>query len=212
MLAILNLRRLASDVQNLGPRPTLGQIAFGPVHTGLYLCFVAIPVFIYIGRPPARARDGRILAGVTAFTGTFMLSLLPILRDRGPSLVALPEWLHVLAHLLLLASVTLAVWSIASLRMNFSITPEARQLQRGGPYRFVRHPVYVAEIAAAISVVFGVDVTLWPIAILAAFIGVQVGRSVLEERLLSRNFVEYASYARSTPRFVPKPRTVPETG
>ena len=149
VLAVLNLRLLASDVRNLGPHATLEQIAFGPVHAGLYLCFVSIPVVIYIGRPRPRARDGSILAGVTAFTGTFMLTLLPILTKRGPSLVALPEWLQVVAHLLLLASVTLAVWSIVCLRMNFSITPEARRLERRGPYRFVRHPVYVAEIGAA---------------------------------------------------------------
>jgi protein-S-isoprenylcysteine O-methyltransferase Ste14 len=44
-------------------------------------------------------------------------------------------------------------WGIWSLRRSFSITVEARALVTHGPYRWVRHPVYLGEIMAAAAVV-----------------------------------------------------------
>ena len=40
----------------------------------------------------------------------------------------------------------LAVWGLLYLRKSFSIIPEARRVVSGGPYRFIRHPLYAAEI------------------------------------------------------------------
>ena len=202
LLAPFNLRHLVSDARALGPHPSVESI-LSVVHTGLYLAFVCIPIFIYIGRPRARARDASILAGVLAFTGTFMLLIFPLDHKSGPSLAVFPEWLRIGAHVLLVASTALAIWCLAELRSNFSITPEARQLQRHGPYRFVRHPLYAAEIGAAASVVLGSNPRLYSVLILVALVVVQFGRTVLEERLLRENFAEYKDYARTTPRFVP---------
>lgn len=201
LLAAFNLRHLVSDVRGLGPHPSVESI-LSVVHTGLYLAFVCIPVFIYLGRPRARARDARPLAGVLAFAGTFMLTIFPLDHKSGPSLAVFPEWLRISAHVLLVASTALAIWCLAELRSNFSITPEARQLQQHGPYRFVRHPLYAAEIGAAVSVVLGSNPRLWSVLLLVAFIAVQFGRTVLEERLLRANFAEYKDYARTTPRFI----------
>lgn len=39
-----------------------------------------------------------------------------------------------------------AIWAVLSLRQSFSVLPEARNLITTGPYRYVRHPIYVAYI------------------------------------------------------------------
>src|SRR5579863_5264735 len=204
VLAPFNLHHLVSDARALGPHPSVESI-LSVIHTGLYLAFVCIPIFIYIGRPRARARDASPLAGVLAFAGTFMLTIFPLDHKSGPSLAVFPEWVRISAHGPFVASTALAIWCLAELRSNFSITPEARQLQQHGPYRFVRHPLYAAEIGAAVSVVLGSNPRLWSVLLLVAFIAVQFGRTVLEERLLRANFAEYKDYARTTPRFLPHP-------
>src|SRR5262245_30120000 len=45
----------------------------------------------------------------------------------------------------------LTLWGLFSLRKSFSIMAEAREFIRHGPYRWVRHPVYLGESLATIG-------------------------------------------------------------
>ena len=202
LFGLFDLGRPLSDFRALGPHPSLQQVLVGPVHSGLYLAFICVPIFIYIDRPPPRARDGSIIARVLAFVGTFMLLVFPRLFNGGPTFDP-PAWLRFAAGILLILSTALALWGISYLRMSFSIIPEARQLVRRGPYRLVRHPLYVGEIGAALSLVLQSKVGLWSTGVLVVFITVQLGRTVFEERLLRSHFPEYDDYARSTTRLIP---------
>ena len=199
----LHLSRLVADIRALGPHPSLPRILFGPVHSGLYLAFICIPIYIYTRRPRPRASDGSILARVFAFTGTFMLLIFPKFFNGGSSLTNPTSWVQIAAGILLVASTALAIWGIACLQMNFSIIPEARRLVRSGPYRYVRHPLYAADIGAAISLVLKGQPGLESTVILLLFVAVQFGRTVCEERLLRANLPEYDDYARSTRRLIP---------
>jgi protein-S-isoprenylcysteine O-methyltransferase Ste14 len=89
---------------------------------------------------------------------------------------------------------SLTVVGMWYLRRSFSITVEARTMITGGPYRLVRHPVYLGEMLAAAAVAF---IRLSPINILLLllFFAVQVYRSRMEEAKLRRVFPEYADYA-----------------
>ena len=102
-------------------------------------------------------------------------------------------------HLSIFWSMTLAtvltVWGMWTLRRSFSITVEARELVTGGPYRFIRHPVYTGEILAAAAV------AVWRFswvnaAILSLFIVLQLVRARMEEEKLVRNFPVYKEYAK----------------
>jgi protein-S-isoprenylcysteine O-methyltransferase Ste14 len=76
---------------------------------------------------------------------------------------------------------------------------ETRQLVTSGPYRFVRHPLYLAEEIA----IFGVFVqfaSLWTAILFAAHIAVQLRRMHNEESVLTASFPEYAAYRRKTAR------------
>jgi protein-S-isoprenylcysteine O-methyltransferase Ste14 len=95
------------------------------------------------------------------------------------------------------------VWGLVTLRHSFSIIPEARRVVRDGPYRFVRHPLYAAEIAVAVSLALQGELHAWSSLVLLAFVAIQSGRSVFEERLLRATFPDYDEYARVTPRLVP---------
>ncbi|HEV2300147.1 MAG TPA: methyltransferase, partial [Stellaceae bacterium] len=114
---------------------------------------------------------------------------------RGPALEAL-------SALLIAGGTALALVSMLALGRSFSVMAEARALVTSGPFRLIRHPLYLAEELA----IFGAAMQfVWPasLAILAAQLACQIRRMLNEERLLRRIFPEYAAYAARTARIVP---------
>ena len=200
------LRRAISSFQDLGSHPSLNALIFDPPYP-IYLCvygaFFSIIAVIYVVRPMPRARAGGAMPRVFAFAGTAMLGVFGVYFDTGPLIAGLPKFVHDAASVLLLASTGFATYGLVYLRMSFSIVPEARRLVRGGPYRLVRHPLYLGEIGAAISAVLQSDLRLWTTLELVPFVAVQFGRSVFEERLLRNAFPDYVDYADHTRRLVP---------
>jgi len=71
-----------------------------------------------------------------------------------------------------------------------------------GPYRCLRHPMYLAQGAIAV----GAPLTLgcrWLLGVSGAALLVLAARVLLEEEALARTFPEYARYASRTKRIVP---------
>ncbi|MBV8527803.1 MAG: isoprenylcysteine carboxylmethyltransferase family protein [Candidatus Dormibacteraeota bacterium] len=172
----------------------------GVVPTALYLVFCAIPVGVYLTRSRPRARDGRIAARAAALIGTTMLLFVGILG--GPALFTSPAALQVAATLLSVIAFAVGVCGLLALRRNLSLMPEARRLVTSGPYRFVRHPLYAAEILAAAAMVLA-HPALWAAVSLAPFVAVQLTRATFEERLLRDTFNDYAANAQRTRRLLP---------
>ena len=103
--------------------------------------------------------------------------------------------------------VGLAAVVIGALRLGraASVHPEPTSraaLRTGGPYRFVRHPIYsgVLLFAAGIAATAG---SVLAVLAFGALVGLLSLKARFEERLLARRFAGYAEYARVTPRFVP---------
>ena len=88
------------------------------------------------------------------------------------------------------AATALTVWGMWTLRRAFSITVEVRQLVTGGPYRFVRHPIYAGEMITAAAVATW-RLSWMSMALLALFCGIQITRSRWEEQKLTRVFPDY---------------------
>ena len=97
--------------------------------------------------------------------------------------------------LLLTVGNALDVWGYATLFRSFSIVAEARDLKVTGPYRFVRHPVYLGQLfaQAGIWLVLIEFSAVW-VAFYAIFAALQLYRSWIEDQVLARAFGE--SYRR----------------
>lgn len=85
---------------------------------------------------------------------------------------------------LLIPPTTGMVLGYLFLNRSFAIMAEARSLKTGGPYRFVRHPVYACQILCSCIVVLFRPSLLSGV-LLAAFIAIQVRRSRVEDRALA---------------------------
>ncbi|MBU1647461.1 MAG: hypothetical protein KJ787_14105, partial [Gammaproteobacteria bacterium] len=85
----------------------------------------------------------------------------------------------------------LDVWGYASLFRSVSIVAEARDLVVSGPYRLVRHPVYLGQIVAQAGVwlLFAPLHPVW-ISFFACFVAMQLYRGRVEDTVLERAFGE----------------------
>lgn len=164
----------------------------------IYFCVLAT---IYVVRLPKRAGDARPLVVLVSFFGSFAILGLGALPGRPPE-----PWLYLPAQCLIMAGLAYSLWSLGHLRRSFSILPEARKLVSGGPYGLSRHPLYLGEALAGLGVALP-GASWLGAALIVAFLGAQVIRIHIEERVLSRQFpVEYADYRRRVPRYFPVPR------
>ena len=97
-----------------------------------------------------------------------------------------------------LASALVLIW----LGRGFSVLPQARQLQTSGPYRLVRHPLYLCEQVS----LFGVCLQYqqpWAFLIVLVGLALQFPRMRYEEQILAASFPEYPAYQRDTPMLLP---------
>ncbi len=107
---------------------------------------------------------------------------------------------------LLAGAVALGLWTLAHNRPgNFNIRPEPKasgRLVTGGPYRYMRNPMYSALLLfAAAEVVAYRD--LWKIACWLFLALVLVAKVLLEERALRARFPGYGAYSKRVRRFIP---------
>lgn len=92
-----------------------------------------------------------------------------------------------------LLGLSLTVWALLTLADGraFAIAPADRGLIAGGPYRFLRHPMYTGELFSACGVVLFGNLTPWNLVILLLLILTLLRRIHVEEGLVSG----YRSYA-----------------
>jgi protein-S-isoprenylcysteine O-methyltransferase Ste14 len=94
--------------------------------------------------------------------------------------------------------------SVLALGRCFGILPEARGLVTRGPYRVVRHPVYLGEIGACAGLVLAAP-SPRNLVLAVIFVIAQSIRMRFEEETLLEAFPGYREYAARTPRILPLP-------
>ncbi len=129
---------------------------------------------LFLSRRPAREKSEQPAHWLLGVTGTAM----PLLMRSGGGSASL----H-LGAAIQVSGLLLLVPALLSLRRSFGVVAANRGVRSGGMYRFVRHPVYLAELIALTGFVVG-NPTLFNLCILACEFGLQFARAVVEERLL----------------------------
>jgi protein-S-isoprenylcysteine O-methyltransferase Ste14 len=134
---------------------------------------------------------------ISALVGTFLCMALALLpkAELGP-------FLSVASTALIMIGALLSFVVLRWLGKSFSILAEARRLVTSGPYRFVRHPLYVCEGIAVIGIMIQV-ISPMAVFIVIAVATVQYRRMINEEAILNSAFLEYREYAARTPRVFP---------
>jgi protein-S-isoprenylcysteine O-methyltransferase Ste14 len=143
------------------------------------------------------------VANFAAF-GLFFPSLL-ILSGSSEASMALP--LALSGCLLAVAGAALVLRSRAELGPAWSFVPEADQdtgLVTTGPYRLVRHPIYLGLVLLTLGQALAFSSWLACLIVLVGIVPTFAWRARAEETLLSRTFGErYALYRRQTKMIIP---------
>ena len=185
-----HVRRIASDAEDL-----LGALQLLAIAGSV--TFSALLIITLLVRTVPRARSSDVLSRVLAVAGTFLGTGFLYLQP-----IVLPMWLQAIVDILIVAGNVLSIYVLYRLGKSFAIMAEARVLVTDGPYRIVRHPLYVVEQFGSVAMLmqfFGPAA----IAFTAGQIAVQVARTFFEEKILADTFPEYRAYQARTWRFIP---------
>jgi len=195
-LVLWQLAALFPELEEFNLHP--GWMVLGEcLRSALYALFLCFPIAAFLTQESPRSRDNRLLMTGAALGATFLLVALRLLAPSGPEIWHASHALIGCAVALTLGGVVLALVSANSLGSCFSFGPQGRALVVRGPYRWVRHPIYLAELVMILGVTI-VEPRVVPL-LGALVVGVlQVIRIRAEERLLGATFPGFGRYATAT--------------
>ena len=178
------------------------------------VCWFVFALTFLLRKNPAAAPDSK--RDRSSIPGALLQALSyaiiwTIRRPLGSPFVSLSKTLAlvlgVVAIISAMVSVFIVMAAVKTLGKEWSITARVvkdHKLATKGPYRFVRHPIYLGMLGMLIAT--GIAVSFWPsllVALAVFFLGTAI-RIRIEERLLRETFgLEFETYARSVPALVP---------
>lgn len=163
----------------------------------LTIAFMLLVTAVVILRVRPSGKASGLEPRITALVGSFLSYGFVLFPRCEPSVS-----LEMISTALILIGTVGAVVALSQLGRSFSIMAETRQLVTSGPYRSVRHPLYLTEGIAIIGM-FMQFASMWTALLLVVQMACQLRRMHNEELVLSATFPEYAVYQRTTARFIP---------
>jgi len=170
------------------------------IHAAMQLStitFLLLVSVVVISRTRPSGKASGLEPRISALIGSFLMYGIVLFPRRDLSLP-----LEMISTALILVGTAGAVVALSQLGRSFSVMAETRQLVTSGPYRFVRHPLYLTEGIATIGL-FVQFASGWTVLLLAVQIGFQLRRIHNEETVLTASFPEYAVYSQITARLIP---------
>jgi protein-S-isoprenylcysteine O-methyltransferase Ste14 len=191
----------------------MGMIDAMRVCSKLWLVFFALWMLAALRTKPTLERVSwrrALYYGIPAVLGYYLMF------SRNLNIPWLQHWfvprtpaVAIIAIVITLAGLLFAVWARAYLGRNWSSAPmikEHHQLIRGGPYRFVRHPIYTGILLAMAGTSLANGKVRGALGVLLVWIAWTI-KSRMEEEFMVRNFgAEYEEYRRSTGALFPRIR------
>ena len=169
------------------------------------LCAAFIAFRTRLSYTPATIRE--VLVPIAGTTIIFLVPLAELLPDWvGRQLRYPPAWVlpvSVAGAVIATVGILVAIYGLLYLRRNFSVFVEVREVVLTGPYRFVRHPLYIGEILMVAGIVLS-SPSVFRIAIFVALVLFQIWRAKMEESHLAAASPEYAARMKVTGMFLPR--------
>lgn len=158
--------------------------------------FALIILLVFLRRMPL-AKSRQIWPRALALVSSNLLVILAVLpRVTMPAIVA------GISAALVTGSSVAEVIVLFWLGRSFSILPEARRLVMRGPYRHIRHPLYLAGFIGSFGVMLQF-VEPWAALLVVAALLLQLWRMHYEEQVLTETFPEYSGYVARSWRLLP---------
>ena len=146
--------------------------------------------------------------------GFFLLNI-PQIRDIVPPY---PEKVHIFlsqfsVHYLFYVNLTglflgfcgaaFSIWAIIFSKRSFGLRVAVRKFIDKGPYKVIRHPLYLGEIIhlSGIAILSGTPVGVW---LFIISVLMQIVRAAIEERKFIQCVPEYSAYRNRTGFLIPK--------
>jgi len=161
------------------------------------MAFLGLQVVLFLVRHLPIEKAPGVLARATGLVGA-NLPFAFLLTSRVPLSIG---WSVASTTATIVGTVT-AVWVAFHLGRAFSISPQARKLVMIGPYRVIRHPLYLAEFVAMLGIMLQHAQPLSGLIALACT-AAQFARMHYEEIVLRSAFTSYGAYAAKTKRIIP---------
>lgn len=141
-------------------------------------------------------RSTRPLDVAATFFGTYYFLFFANL-DQGAQLIP-----HPFPALIQVLSIVLQVYAKYTLGRSFGLLPANRGVVQKGPYRVVRHPIYLSYFIGHIGFLLGFF-SWYNLLVIALLYVCQAARMLMEEKVLSTD-IAYINYVEKVRwRFIP---------
>lgn len=144
---------------------------------------------MFVIRKPPKDVDRSFRSLAAALVGNF-LPFAFLFRNPSDRFGEIPTIVTVI-------TIVLATWTVLSLRTSMGVTPANRGIKTGGPYRFVRHPLYVCVVLQQLGLLMEYP-SLFNVSVLAIAVVFKAMMIMNEERVLERDpaYQEYRKQVR----------------
>lgn len=163
---------------------------------GTTAAYLVLQTYFLAVRPYPIGRAAGIVPRVCALLGAYIPAAMTLLPTESS------EKLQLASAIVTALGTAGAIYVLLHLGTAFSVFPQARRLVITGPYKFIRHPLYLfGELG-----LFGIALSYaqpWALLLAALSFCAQFPRMHYEEKVLTAAFSGYATYAARTPRLIP---------